>query len=278
MKNLKLKNIANGWKNAALNALGATDEHLQIQIKRRREVCENCSLNHNGMCSHAREGKAKYAPEIETRGCGCPIFAKTASAPESCPLYKWTQMLNEKDFWMLEKFVENQPSFRTIVYEEGRERDIICYRNTEQKAYFTAEGKYCFPYLNILSMLKDHRLKRAAVVYAQFATNYIQKSTAVSPTTAMKKILNVIRPNEDVFVVFEEDYFDTMSGKRTSDGKINKALRFFVDSMEDLKQQLNVIHNNDVRFMLLNKGVNEQDLYDTLIENHYLLDDIKIYD
>jgi hypothetical protein len=62
------------------------------------DICNSCPLNVKGVCSKNKTGKAVttfvYQGEIrqinlEYKGCGCPLKAKTMNPESHCPIGKW---------------------------------------------------------------------------------------------------------------------------------------------------------------------------------------------
>lgn len=89
----KLKEIRDGWY------YDAFPNELILQLAEfRANICAECPLNVNNICSSMKSGEVvsdfEYQGEKRLKGeihkgCGCPLSKKTKSPTSKCPLAKW---------------------------------------------------------------------------------------------------------------------------------------------------------------------------------------------
>lgn len=98
VKDLKLKNIAEGCGNLFLSQFINLPKQTEELAYSRMKVCDSCEIRDKSICSQLSIGIVEqdfiYGNQKRTKGqvvkgCGCNLWCKTLSVNENCPLGKW---------------------------------------------------------------------------------------------------------------------------------------------------------------------------------------------
>jgi hypothetical protein len=89
----KLREIKDGWLNHWFD-----NKNVKELADKRAEICADCPLNVNNICSRNKQGIVKetfvYNEQLRVKGsiqsgCGCPLSQKTKSPDSKCPINAW---------------------------------------------------------------------------------------------------------------------------------------------------------------------------------------------
>lgn len=98
VKDLKLKNIAEGCGNLFLSQINKLPQETEIIAHSRIIICDTCNIRNKSICSQQLTGiverdflygQQKRIKGQKVNGCGCNLWCKTMSMQENCPLGKW---------------------------------------------------------------------------------------------------------------------------------------------------------------------------------------------
>lgn len=87
---LNISNILRGHLNELLSELGLASKELEALAEKRLAICSSCSLRDGNRCSPDRTS-INIDTQLETRGCGCRLSAKTLDPTSACPLGLWKE-------------------------------------------------------------------------------------------------------------------------------------------------------------------------------------------
>lgn len=108
----KIQEIAQGWFNAAKDALGILTPEIKQMSEERLAICSVCPIRTDDKCDPSKSlpavqdfiyttnfGTEKRFKDTVYTGCSCPISKKILSPLSSCPVGKFldTKQQKEKD-------------------------------------------------------------------------------------------------------------------------------------------------------------------------------------